>query len=74
MGTHLKIVLLSCLLFLAVLLVEVKPVLSKKGGQIKQREISCEASMMKVKEMLKKQEERIMKALEKGLGKYSCFN
>ncbi|KAL9969524.1 hypothetical protein ACROYT_G021746 [Oculina patagonica] len=63
MATHLKIVLLPCLLLFIVLMEDVKPVLAKKGGGLKQRTKVLEKTVRELNAKMKEQEEKI-KALE----------
>ena len=60
MASHLKIVFVTCLL-LFILMEEFKPVLAKKGEQLKQRTKILETSMAELKAKIK--------ALEKCKGK-----
>ena len=61
MASHLKIVFVTCLL-LFILMEEFKPVLAKKGEQLKQRTKKLETSMVELKAKIK--------ALEKCKGKW----
>ena len=56
MATHLKIVFVTCLL-LFILMEEFKPVLAKKGEQLKQRTKILETSMAELKAKIKALEE-----------------
>ncbi|XP_078374860.1 lactadherin-like isoform X2 [Oculina patagonica] len=65
MAIHLKIVLLPCLLLLMLLMEDVKPVLAKKGGGLKQRTKILEETVRKLKEQMKEQGEKIKEQEEK---------
>ena len=78
MATHLKVVLLTCLLFLMVLAIgEIKPVLAKQGEKLKQRTKVLEESVKELQEKVKEQEETIkeqgekVKELKECNGKYT---
>ncbi|KAL9961055.1 hypothetical protein ACROYT_G029935 [Oculina patagonica] len=53
MATHLKIVLLPCLLLFMVLMEEVKPVLAKHGERLKQRTKILEETVRKLNDKIK---------------------
>ncbi len=67
MATHLKIVLLPCLLLFMALMEDVKPVLAKQGGRLKQRTKVLEKTVRELNEKMKEQEEKI-RALEECKG------
>ncbi|KAL9951809.1 hypothetical protein ACROYT_G044541 [Oculina patagonica] len=57
MATHLKIVVLTCLLLLVVLMNEVKPAMAKRRQRLRQRVTILEESMRQLEERLKALEE-----------------
>ena len=54
MATHLKPVLLTCLLLLMVLMVEVKPALAKGGKELKKRVKTLEKTVKELNEKMNK--------------------
>ena len=59
MATHLKIVLLACLLSLMVFMEEVKPVLGRGRSGLRQRTKMLEESVSELKEKIKEQDEKM---------------
>ncbi len=65
MATHLKNVILPCLLLFMVLMEDVKPALAKQGERLKQRTKVLEETVRKMNERMKEQEEKIKEQEEK---------
>ena len=68
MASHLKIILLTCLLSFIILMEEIKPVLAKGGERLKQRTKMLEESFKELKKVVEEQKEKI-KTLEECTGK-----